>query len=148
MATWGFLALTLLIPRPLMMPVVAWLLWQRRELRLWFALMAAGYLALVAISGLGPEFLAKLTTTSGLVDFGTNVSPSRLIGLWWVPIGVALSVWLTLRGRLGWAALAFSPYLLPNYLLMLVLEWPIQRPMPLRRRLSNRLRERRGPTTG
>ena len=36
--------------------------------------------------------------------------------------GLALAVWLTWQGRLGFASLAASPYWLPHYLLMGLLE--------------------------
>jgi len=51
-----------------------------------------------------------------------NWLPSRFIGMAWVPVGVALAAWLTLRGRLGLASVVISPYLLANYWLMLLLE--------------------------
>jgi hypothetical protein len=139
-ATWAFLALARLVPRPLMLPVVAWLLWRRPELRLGFGLLLAANVALVLASGWAPQFLARLAITGG--DMGlaqVNLAPSRLIGAAWIPIGATLAAWFTWRGRLGWAALAVSPYLLPNYLMMGLLElsptrssaqeafWPRQR---------------------
>ena len=58
-----------------------------------------------------------------------NYGPSRFIGLLWIPIGVALAVLLTWRGRLGLASLAISPYWLPYYFLMLLLEFaPARQP--------------------
>ena len=41
-------------------------------------------------------------------------------------IGLPLAAWLTWKGRLGLASLAASPYWLPYYLLMLLLELPIR----------------------
>lgn len=117
----GYLVATLLIPRPLMFPVAAWLLWKRPEWRLRFALLIAVHaLALVILDGEGwlHSFIA------GRSDFGTyfDFGPARFMGVAWVPIGLALAVWLTWKGRLGYASLAASPYWLPYYPLMLLLE--------------------------
>jgi hypothetical protein len=43
---------------------------------------------------------------------------------------VPLAAWLTLRGKLGWASLAISPYLLPYYFQMLGLELVVPRDAP------------------
>jgi hypothetical protein len=45
-----------------------------------------------------------------------------LLGNWWLAAGIPLAIWLTRRGRVGFAALAVSPYLLPQYFLFGVLE--------------------------
>lgn len=81
-----------IVPRPLMIPVAAWLLWTRP--------VAAG----------------------GDVAIPSNVGPSRFIGIPWLLVGVPLAAWLTLRGRLGVAALAASRYWLPYYLLFPIVE--------------------------
>lgn len=122
-ATGIYLALCVLIPRPIMLPLLAWILWQRPAWRLPFLGIAVvvvltalptGYLAtwIGSLAQLGPDEIAN--------DF--NLSPSRFIGLAWLVVGVPLAAWLTLRGRLGWASLAVSPYLLPYYVQMLGLE--------------------------
>lgn len=122
-ATGIYLALCVLIPRPIMLPLLAWILWQRPAWRLPFLGIAVvvvltalptGYLPnwISSLAQLGPDEIAN--------DF--NLSPSRSIGLAWLVVGVPLAAWLTLRGRLGWASLAVSPYLLPYYVQMLGLE--------------------------
>lgn len=122
-ATGIYLALCVLIPRPIMLPLLAWILWQRPAWRLPFLGIAVvvvltalptGYLPnwISSLAQLGPDEIAN--------DF--NLSPSRFIGLAWLIVGVPLAAWLTLRGRLGWASLAVSPYLLPYYVQMLGLE--------------------------
>lgn len=122
-ATGIYLALCLLVPRPIMLPLLAWILWQRPAWRLPFLGIAVvvvltalptGYLWswIGSLAQLGPDEIAN--------DF--NLSPSRFIGLAWLVVGVPLAAWLTLRRRLGWASLAISPYLLPYYLQMLGLE--------------------------
>jgi hypothetical protein len=122
-ASLGFLAMTLLVPRPLMLPVAAWLLWKRPELRLPTLALFIIHGALVLASGWGQEWVARLLeTTSTQVGIHFDVGPSSLLGELWVPIGLALAAILTWRGRLGFASLAASPYWLPYYLMMPLLE--------------------------
>ena len=134
LAALGFLAMTLLVPRPLMLPVAAWLLWKRPDLR-WpaLALFVAHSVGVLAV-GWGGEWLARLVETpTTQLGIPFDVGPSRLIGSLWVPIGLALAAWFTLRGRLGFASLVASPYWLPYYLMMPFLEirrWYL-RPMPV-----------------
>lgn len=120
-----FLALCLLIPRPFMLPVMAWLLWKDRGLWLPFLGLFAVHAALVLVSGWGPEWMDALLFRSSedprTID--NNWSPSALIGSWWLLIGVPLAGWLTWRGRLGLASLAISPYLGVSYWLMGLLEF-------------------------
>jgi hypothetical protein len=119
----AFLALTILIPRPLMLPIAIWLLWKRRELILPFALIFLAHAGLVVASGWGDEWVANLLTrgTDDLANRG-DFGPSRLIGLWWYPVGLVVAAWFAMRGRLGLASLAASPYWLSHYFLMLLLE--------------------------
>lgn len=125
LAAIGFLVLALLSPRPLMLPVVAYLLWQQRWLRLPAVALVVAYAVAVAVTGYGDDWIAMLVT-SGLDMYGTplNLSPSRFIGGAWIPLGVALAAVLTWKGRPGFAALAINPYLLPHYLLFALLELP------------------------
>ena len=123
LGTGAFLLLAILVPRPLMIPVVAWLLWQRPEWRVPFvAAFAAHALAVLAI-GWGPEWIGTIVAAGRDATLPSNVGPSRFIGtLPWVIIGGALAAWLTWRGRLGLASIAASPYWLPYYLIMSLLE--------------------------
>lgn len=121
--TWLFLAFALLMPRPLMLPVLIWLLWRRPELRLGFVLLLVVHSVAVVASGLGLDWVARLLQSGSELRHVNNLAPSRWIGAAWVPIGLALAGWLTLRGRLGLASLAASPYLFPYYLLMAILEF-------------------------
>lgn len=121
--TWLFLALSLLMPRPLMLPVLIWLLWKRPELRRGFVLLVIVHTLAVLASGLGPDWIARLLESGTEVQHVNNLAPSRWIGLAWAPIGLALAAWLTVRGRLGLASLAASPYLFPYYLLMGILDF-------------------------
>ena len=122
-ATGLFLALTLLIPRPLMLPLAAWLLWQRPAWRVPFVLLFIGHTVVVVMSGYGPDWLSALLTVGPELTSEFNFGPSAFIGQAWVPIGAILAVWLTVRGRLGLAGMAASPYWLPYYFLMLLLEF-------------------------
>lgn len=125
-----FLTLTLLIPRPLMLPVAAWLLWRCTRLRLPFVVIVGALGSATLASGLAWEWGEALLRLSGGAaswsagaggwDF--NIGPSRFVGGWWLIIGLPLAAWLTLQGRVGWASLAASPYLLPFYCLFALLE--------------------------
>jgi hypothetical protein len=126
-ATGASLVMALLMPRPLVVPLVAWLLWKRSEWRWPFLAMFVAHGAIVVALGFGPDWLdALLHATEGVevADFG----PAAFIGSWWVPIGLLLAALLTWRGRVGLASLAASPYWLPQYLLMLVLDLAPKRP--------------------
>ena len=117
----GYLVATALIPRPLMLPIAAWLLWKYPAWRLPFAcFITVHVLALLLLDGDGwlRTFIEGRSDFMSHFDFG----PARVIGVVWVPIGLALAGWLTWKGRLGYASLAASPYWLPYYPLMLLLE--------------------------
>ena len=123
-AVGGFLVMALLVPKPLMLPVLAWILWHNPGWRLPFAGLFVGLAIAVALTGWGPAWAGSLVASSDEIHSILNFGPSRLIGLAWVPIGLALAAVLTWRGRLGLASLAASPYWLPYYFLVLFLEWP------------------------
>lgn len=122
-SSWVLFAMGVLMPRPLMLPVIAWLLWKRPESRLPFAVIFLAHVALVLASGLGGEWLARLFgTPSGEMIHEANFAPSRWIGWAWVPVGLTLAAWLTWKGRLGLASIAAQPYPFPYYMLMVLLE--------------------------
>lgn len=136
----GFLAMAILIPKPVFLPVTAWLLWHHRSTRVPFAVAIPVHLGLVVLTGWGDEWVARLLIVNATeYESVFNVGPSSIIGAAWVPIGMLLAAALTLTGRLGLASVAASPYLLASYLLMLILEfrprsssaqlsaWPIRR---------------------
>jgi hypothetical protein len=118
----AFLGLTILVPRPLMLPLAAWLLWRHPRARVPF-LVALGVHAIAAIAtGWAPAWISALADSSAEIGSALNFGPSRLIGLWWIPLGATLAVFLAWRGRIGLASLAISPYWLPYYFLMPLLE--------------------------
>lgn len=123
LATGAYFIGLLLIPRPLMVPLAVWLLWKRPEWRLPVLGLFVVHAVAVFATGWADEWIVELIATpASIYTSSTNVGPSRFVGLAWMIVGLPLGAWLTWRGRLGWASLAVSPYLLPYYLLMGLLE--------------------------
>lgn len=121
----AFLLMTILVPRPLMLPVAAWLVWQFPGWRVPAAVMVVVAGVLVAVSGWGDDWIGFLASIGSDFDSPNNLGPTRLLGAAWLLIGMPLALWLTRRGNLGGASVAVSyPYVLPYYLAMLVLEVP------------------------
>ena len=118
----GFFALALLIPRPLMVPVAAYLVWRYPESRLPAVIVTGAVLLLTAATGELLPWLEAMARGTDVIDTKFNWGPSRIVGIWWIPIGVVLGALLTLKGRLGIASLAMSPYVVPYYLIMGLLE--------------------------
>ena len=121
----ALLVLTLWFPRPLMLPILVYLLWKQPAWRVPAVVLALVMTFAAIASGWAVEWVRLLTTLGAEAGSPNNLGPTRFLGPWWLVIGIPLAVWLTRRGRLGWASLAISyPYVLPYYLLMLVLELP------------------------
>jgi hypothetical protein len=118
-----YLALCLLIPRPLMAPVALWLLWQHPRWRLPFLAAAAAQVGLLAAMGDLGAWVRVLAGSSSEMTSGANMGPSVVLGYWWPILGLPLAAWFTWRGRLGLASLAASPYWLLYYLLFGLLEF-------------------------
>ena len=122
MGAGAFFALCLLAPRPPFLPAVLWLLWRRPDWRLPFVgLLAVSGVAVLA-SGWGFEWLAALLEGPGYTGADRDFGPTRILGYAWLIVGIPLGAWLTYRGRVGWAGLAVSPYLTPQYAMVLLLE--------------------------
>ena len=127
-----YLLLFILGPRPLMLPVAAWLLWQRPEWR--WPFVAALVVHTAAVFGLGwaEGWIGSLVAATEDASLPSNVGPSRFLGtIPWLVVGLPLAAWLTWKGRVGWASLAASPYWFPYYLLFAALEadrisWPFR----------------------
>ena len=51
-----------------------------------------------------------------------NLSPSQLIGWAWAPVGIVLAILVARRERIGIASILASPYFLPPYGLMALLD--------------------------
>jgi hypothetical protein len=112
-----FFSLALLIPRPLLAPMALWILWKRPAWRWPFVGMFLAHFALVAWSGIGPNWIEALMHLGPeFMDLSWNRGPTRLFGYWWFVAAVPLAAWLFWRGRVGWAGLAISPYVWSYYL--------------------------------
>jgi hypothetical protein len=131
-ATVAYLALCLLMPRPVMLPLMLWVLWTQPRARIWFAVLLVLSGLLVLVTGQAAAWVdALLRVPTAVVESSRDIGPARLLGIWWLPLGALLAAALTITGRVGWASVAASPYLLPQYLLMLLLELiPYRSPQP------------------
>jgi hypothetical protein len=119
----AYLALLVLMPRPVQVPLAVLLLWRDRWLWLPFAAMVAIGVATTLASGYAADWARVLIGIGAQYPSPEfNLSPSRILGPAWLLAGIPLAIWLTWRGRPGWAGLAVSPYLVPQYLLVLLLE--------------------------
>lgn len=128
--TWAIaavLALSLLAPRPLMLPVVAWLLWQHPRTQLPFISGAIASVGLAYGTGHLASWVDILRSSGSEVFMAFNVGPSAVIGGWWPLIGIPLALILTRRGHLGLASLMASPYWIPYYLELLALPRAVKR---------------------
>ena len=124
----AFVILSLLSPRPLMLPIVGFLLWRHPGLRLPTVIIVPVYLLAVLATGYADDWLGMLRRSSlDMYVSPLNLSPSRFIGSAWIPVGLALAAGLVILGKPGLAALAASPYLLPHYLLFALLDLPSSR---------------------
>jgi hypothetical protein len=123
---WGtvaFFLLFLLVPRPLQLPLIAWVMWKRPEWR-WPAIgIVIVYAILTLLTGEALTFIEALTRSGDNLGNPLNIGPSRWIGAWWAPVGFLLAGWLTWRGRLGLAGAAAMPYFLPFHALIVLLEF-------------------------
>ena len=108
--------LALLMPRPVILPLVAWLLWNRPEWRRPFVGLFAIHALVVLLSGVGANWIEALLAEAMETEV-FNVAPSFWFGGWWLLIGIPLAVWLWFKDHPGAAGLAMSPYLMPYYLL-------------------------------
>lgn len=115
-ASVAYFALLFLMPRPLMLPLAAWLLWHNRSLLVPVGIVGAVVGGATLASGQAGEWVAAVMAHGDPIG---NFAPSFLVGTWaWLAVGIPLGVWLTLRGHVGWAGLAVSPYWLAYYLLV------------------------------
>jgi hypothetical protein len=117
-AGWTFLTLTLLVPRPLMLPVAGWLLWRHRQYRVGFVALFTLHALAVLGTGWGVDWIASMLKEGWQVASSFNIGPTRVLGYWWLLAGIPLGLALFVRGHVGWAGLAISPYILPQYALI------------------------------
>lgn len=126
--TGAYLGLVALIPQPILLPVAAWLLWQRRSWRWPFIGAVAAHAIIVAVTGLGDDWLLAVWGSALEIGAPIGIGPSRLIGWLWIPLGLGVAAWCTLRGRLGFASLYASPVWLHFDPLMVLLQLVPQAP--------------------
>lgn len=119
----AFLALSLLMPRPVQLPLSLWLLAHERGLWVPTIGLIAGFAVLVGLSGYAIDWMHALLSLGQSYPFrGWDLGPTRVLGGAWLIIGIPLGAWLLYRGRPAWAGLAVTPYLVPQYFLALVWE--------------------------
>ena len=119
-ASLAYLGMLLLMPRPLMAPLAIWLLWHDRSLWRAFATLFVVHAALVLGSGNAVQWLEVMLSYD--LAPGITIGPTAWLGRWWLLAGIPLAAWLTWRGHIGWAGLAVSPYITPQYPLMVLWE--------------------------
>lgn len=121
-----FLGLALLVPRPLMVPIVIWLLWKHPAWRWGFGVLFALHAVAVVATGYLPAWLATLArTTEQEVAGQYNVAPSALVGIWWMLAAVPLAIVAFRAQRPALSGLLLQPYWLPYYLLVVLADqWP------------------------
>ncbi len=117
-----YFLISLLAPRPFLLPLFLWLLWKRPEWRLPVVALALAQLALMLLLGYAADWVRLILSPNS--DFAAfyDYGPARLLGPWWIAVGAALCAWLVWKGRVGLASLAIQPYWLGYYLLMVFLE--------------------------
>jgi hypothetical protein len=117
-------ALFVLMPRPIQVPLIAWLLWRNPSWRLPGLAIISAHLAAVLATGYGPDWIASMQAI-GPQQMAPEINwgPTALIGYWWFIVGLPVGIWLAFRGYVGLAGLALSPYILPHYAIMTLLDW-------------------------
>lgn len=124
---WAYLTLAILIPKPIMLPGLVWLLWKEPTYRRGFVALVALHVIGALATGYAFEWLRALPGATHDMNDWYNFTPSVLIGWWWAPIGLAIGGWLTWKGRIGWASVLMVAYAAgTGHFLWLLLErsWP------------------------
>ena len=115
----GVLVFAAFAPRPLIVPIVMWLLWSHRQ---WLIPFAAGLVASIGfalVTGhLDRWTEVLLTTGASELTASYNVGPTAIVGFGWMLAAVPLAGFALWRGRPATAGLLLQPYWLPYYLLM------------------------------
>ena len=118
----GFTVFALLVPRPLYIPLLIWLWLYNRDQRLAMVAVALAIGVATIATGYAGSWLDMLLSSAGDIANPTNMAPSAVIGLAWIPFSLVACIWAFRRGLIGTASLLASPYWLPYYLLMIVLD--------------------------
>ena len=120
--TMAYLLLAALVPRPLMLPLVVWIVWRQPWARVPAAIGLVALAALTLATGEAAGFVDALARGGNMIEFERNYGPSRWFGWAWLIAGVPLAAWLVWKGRIGFASLAVSPYLLPYHFIVALWE--------------------------
>lgn len=124
----AFLILALLIPRPLMIPIVIWVLWKESGWRIAFVILFVVHAGLVAATGYLDDWVTMLLATGAQeIESVFNVAPSAIIGPAWVLVAIPLALWAFRTQRPALSGLLLQPYWLPYYLMILLAD-----PLPSR----------------
>lgn len=118
----AFTVFALLVPRPLYIPILLWL-WLKEPGNRW-SITATGVVVavLTLATGYAGSWIDVLLRSGHDIINATNMAPSRIVGYAWVPFAIVGSAWAFRRGWLGTASLFASPYWLPYYFVMLLLD--------------------------
>lgn len=114
----AFLALALLAPRPLVLPIALWFLWREPSVRLPFLVLFVVHAIAVLASGWADDWAMRLMASGSEMTAPANLGPTRLLGWAWMPVGIALAVWAFARGKPATAGFLLSPYWFPIYFLL------------------------------
>lgn len=121
----AYLAMAMLVPRPMYLPLAVWLLWRKPSLRIPALLMAVGSVAFTLASGQTEAWLTAAVRLSSEFPWREwDLGPTRFLGPLWLVAGIPLAAWLASRGWVGIAGLAIAPYIAPFYLLLILVDWP------------------------
>jgi hypothetical protein len=118
----AFTIFALLVPRPLYIPILLWLWLRQPDSRGLMFGTAIALAVLTLATGYASSWIDVLASSGSDITNATNVAPSRLIGYAWVPFGILGAAWAFRRGWIGLACVLASPYWLPYYFLMGLLD--------------------------
>lgn len=121
-AGWAFLVGTMLVPKPQFAIIAAWLLWKHPEYRKPLLWVVPIYALLVLSTGYAFDWLTSLPGASHDIANPYQFLPSRIIGAWWLVIGLPLAGWLAWKDHPGWASIVGSLYAGAPQLLLLTVE--------------------------
>lgn len=114
-----YMALLFLMPRPVQIPLAMYLIWTMPAIRIPAFGLFVAHGAIVLATGLADDWIAIM---AAVANPWWNIGPTAWLGLGWLVAGIPLGTWLLSRGRVGWAGLAWSTYLVPHNLLMPLVE--------------------------
>lgn len=121
-----FIVLAVLMPRPLMLPTLAWVVWHDRRYLPVLIGVGVAVVGLSLAAGQMDDFATRLLDSRDQLMNRWNLAPSAIVGQAWVPISLALAALLTIRGHIGLASLFAQPYWFGYYLLFGLLRRPHQ----------------------